>query len=89
MLNLIVALINIRSLSGARTLLYRERGRARKDKILVSFCPKIAKHLHQPKMFNGSRVFAHSLFIKSKRGSGGEAPSDWRFGGFTSKIIHL
>jgi len=29
------------------------------------------------KMFNGSRVFAHSLFIKSQRGSGGGAPSVW------------
>jgi len=30
---------------------------------LSSALPKIAKHLHQPKMFNGGRVFAHSLVI--------------------------
>jgi len=51
----------------------------------VSFCPKISKHLHQPKMFNESRVFAHSLVIESKRVSGGEPSA---FGDF-KVLIYL
>jgi len=54
----------------------------------VSFCPKIAKHLQKPKMFNRSRVFAHTLFIESKRGMG-RASSVWRLLGYTTKIIHF
>jgi len=40
------------------------------------FCSNIAKHLHQPKTFNGSRVFAHSSVIEStvNGGLGAEHP---------------
>jgi len=37
----------------------------------------------------GVGLFAHSLVIECKRGSGDGASSGWRFGGFTSKIIHF
>jgi len=30
--------------------------RRRGQKIKVLFCPKVAKHLHQPEMFNRSRI---------------------------------
>jgi len=40
-------------------------------------------------MFNWSRVFAHYLFVESKRWSGGGAPSVWRFWVYTIKIIHF
>jgi len=50
-------------------------GRVRKHKIQVSFCPKIAKHLHQPKMFNESRVFLHFPVIESKWELGVEPPA--------------
>jgi len=59
------------------------QGGGRKYKIIkFHFYPKIAKHLHQPKIFNGSRVFAHSLFIESKRepAGGGEHSAFGDFG---------
>jgi len=39
-------------------------------------------------MFNWSRVFAHSLLIKTKRWSGGE-PLPLAFGEKPSKLVHL
>jgi len=45
--------------------------------------------VQKPKMFNGSRIFAHSLVIVSIRGSGGGSPSGWRYGEFIGKIIHF
>jgi len=75
MLNLVVASINISPLSGAGTIF--GQGKGAKNITYVSFYPKVVKH--QRKIFNGSRVFAHSLIIKSKRGSG---VRDLAFGDF-------
>jgi len=41
---------------------------------LVSFWQKITKHLHQPKMFNGSMLLAHFLVIEYQWGLWGRRP---------------
>jgi len=41
--------------SGTGTLFWT-RGGGGGGKKKLSFCPQIAKHLHYPEMFNGSRV---------------------------------
>jgi len=51
--------------------------------------PQISKHEHQPKMFNGSMVFAHSLFIEFKRESEGDPPAFGDFRDIATKIIHF
>jgi len=65
------------------------RRQSQKTKNISFIFPKIAKHLHQAKMFNKSIVFVHSLVTESNRGSGGWSPQWLRFGGFTSKIIQF
>jgi len=84
MLNFIARSININHLSGGKTIFGREGIKKIKNN-KVSFCSKIAKHLHQPEIFNGSRVFAHSLIIKSKRGSAGEPLAFGDFGDILPK----
>jgi len=66
---------------------FLDRERTEPENIIYMFY--FAKHLHQPKMFNEIRVFAHYLVIESKQGYRGGSSSDWRFWGFTSKIIHF
>jgi len=44
-----------------------DREGAENKKYKFRFAPKFPNYLHQPKMFNGSRVFAYFLFIESKR----------------------
>jgi len=89
MLNLFAASINISPLSCAETI-FQQGGDQRIENNKVSFCFKIAKHLHQLEMLNASRVFAYSLFIESKRESGSEPPAfdDLRIYCIT-KIIHF
>jgi len=79
MMNLFVASINISPFNDAGTVFGQGGGRARKHKVQVLFCLKIAKHLYQPKMFNGRKVFAHSLVIRVEP----TAVSD--LGGFPAK----
>jgi len=80
MLILFVASINMSPLVARKQFLDREGSEPENIKY-----NKISKHLHQPKMFNGSRVFAHFLVIESNWGSAGGAPSGWRIGDLVAK----
>jgi len=83
MIYLFAVSINISPLSGAKTIFGQGRGQKIKNKVL--FFPKSPSILHQPEMFSGSRAFAHSLFIESKLGSGGEPPAFGDFGDIPPK----
>jgi len=71
MLNLFAAWIHI-SLSVVQKRFLESEGVEKKNYVL----PRNFQHMHQPKMFSGSVVFAHSLqYSLNLNGSGGEPPS--------------
>jgi len=63
----------------------REEARPENIKYKFYFAPQIAKHLHQPKMFNERRFFAHSLVIKSKLSLGVEPTAVSELGDLLAK----